>query len=156
MQRAIVEAVASRAASDADHSAVSQLLLKDRQQGLAVLLLERAQGVVQKDPARPVQQQAGKCEALLLLQRKFLVPALLMIERGDEMAKPDPLERGHYGGVVEASGRRRIAGAGAQRAERQGGSRRHAHHAVTRGQVDRPVAPRPQTRDRAEQGAPAI
>jgi hypothetical protein len=61
-----------------------------------VLLVEGTQSVVQKNPARPVQQQPGEGETLLLLQGQFLVPPLLAIEHGQQMAKPDPLERAIY------------------------------------------------------------
>jgi hypothetical protein len=97
---------------------IGQLVLEDRQHELALFLVERAERVVQKNPARPVQQQPGKGEALLLLQGQILVPPPLMIERGKQMTKPDPLERSSDSPVVEASGRSGIAGAGAQRAER--------------------------------------
>ena len=69
------------------------------------------------------------------------------------MAKPDPLERVGYGRVVEASGRRGIAHAGAQTAERQVGPLWHVNHGVTRWQVDSAGARGPQARDRTEQGA---
>jgi hypothetical protein len=128
-------------------------VLEDRQHELALVLIERAERVVQKNPARPVQQQPGEGEALLLLKGQVIVPPLLTIERGQQIGKPDPLERGGDGRVVEASGRSRVAGAGAQTAERQVGPRRHQHHGVTRGQVDGAGAPGRQTRHRAEQGA---
>ena len=84
--------------------------LEDRQQRPALILVECTQRVVQKNPARPVQQQSGEGETLLLLQGQFLVPPLLAIEHGQHMAKPDPLKRGSYSGVVEAFGRSGIAG----------------------------------------------
>jgi hypothetical protein len=55
MQRPIVEAVASRAAPDADHRGLDQLELEDRQQRPALILVEGTQSVVQKNPARSVQ-----------------------------------------------------------------------------------------------------
>ena len=105
MQRAMVEAVARRATPDAHHRRVGELTIEDRQHGLAVLLVERAERVMQQDPARLVQQQAGEGQALLLLQGQDRVPALLAIERGQQMQQADPLERGGDDSVVEGFGR---------------------------------------------------
>jgi hypothetical protein len=55
VQRAMVEAAASRAASDSDHRGPEQLAVEYRQHALPVFLVEGAQSVIQKNPARPVQ-----------------------------------------------------------------------------------------------------
>ncbi len=103
-KRPIVEAAASRAAPDADHRRVDQLVLEDRQHGPALLLLEGAERVVEHNPAGPVQQKARESQALLFLQGQTLVPTLLAIECEQQMAKPDPRERGSDGRVIEAPG----------------------------------------------------
>jgi hypothetical protein len=153
MQCAIVEAAPCRTASDADHRGGGQFVLEDRQHGLAVVLVERAERVVQKNPARPMQKQAGKGEALLFLQGQCLIPALLAIERGRQMAKPNPLECARHRKVFKTLRRCRVADAGAKRAQWNIGPRRHVLHGVPRRQVDGPGAPGPEAGERTEQGA---
>ena len=43
---------------------------------------ERAERVVEDHPTRRVQQQAGKRQALLLVERQLPVPALDAVEQG--------------------------------------------------------------------------
>ena len=68
VQRAVVKAVGSRAAPDADHRRVGQLVLEDRQHGPALILVEGAERVVQDNPAGPVQHEAREGQALLFLE----------------------------------------------------------------------------------------
>jgi hypothetical protein len=58
VQRAMVEAAASRAASDSDHRGPDQLAVEYRQHALPVFLVEGAQSVIQKNPARLVSRTA--------------------------------------------------------------------------------------------------
>jgi hypothetical protein len=104
MQRPVVEAVAIQAAPGADHRHVGQLVLEDRQQRPALILVEGAERVVQHNPAGPVQHEAREGQALPLRQGQALVPPLLAIECEQQMTKPDPRERGSDGRVIEALG----------------------------------------------------
>ncbi len=144
VQRTAVEAAASRAAPNADHRCVNQLVLENREHGPALILVESAERVVQHDPAGAMQQEAREGQALLFLEGQILVPPLLTIECSQQMMQPDPLERGGDGGAVEAPGRRGIARPSAQAAKGQLRPRRHEHRGVARGQVDDASAPRPQ------------
>ena len=48
---------------------IGKLVVEDGQHQLALLLIQRAHGVVDQHPARLMQQQAGKGQALLLFER---------------------------------------------------------------------------------------
>ncbi len=130
VKRAVPGAAYDGAAAEVDHRRARQFALEDREHEPAVLLVERADRIVEHDPARPLQQQARECQTLLLVEGQLVVPALGAIEQGHQMAEIDPLQRRAHRGIVEPLRPVRIAHGGAQRAERQIRPLRHEHHLV--------------------------
>ena len=93
---------------------------------------ERAERVVGDHPTGRVEEQARKCQALLLVERQLSVPALGTLERGDELGEVHPLERGDHHSILKLPGRGGIAHRGTQRAEGEIGPLRHERHRLAR------------------------
>ena len=71
----------------AQHGRILQLAVEQGHEVVLAVFVERGCRFVEKDPARFVQEEPRKGEALLLAKRKLLVPALHLIELGDEIAE---------------------------------------------------------------------
>ena len=72
------------------------------------VFVERGCRFVEKDPAGFMQEKPRKGEAFLLAERKLLVPALHLVELGDEIAEIAPLECLSHIRIGEGVGRARI------------------------------------------------
>nr|WP_316165114.1 MULTISPECIES: hypothetical protein [unclassified Bradyrhizobium] len=82
-----------RPVTNAQHRGLLQLVIEQSHDAALAVFVERGCCFVEKDPSRLVQQKARKREALLLAERKLLVPALHQIELGDQAAEIAALER---------------------------------------------------------------
>ena len=72
------------------------------------VFVERSCRFVEKDPAGFMQEQPHEGEAFLLAERKFFVPALHLVELGDEIAKIAPFECVSHLRIGKGVGRARI------------------------------------------------
>ena len=78
-----------RTVTNAHHGRILQLGIEQAHDMALAVFVERRCRFVEKDPARFVQEEPRKSEALLLAERKLLVPALHRVELGVEVAVAD-------------------------------------------------------------------
>src|SRR6185437_15799774 len=97
-----------RTVTNAQHGRILQLAVEDAHDAALAVFVERGCRFVEKDPARFVQQEAREGEALLLTERKLIVPALHLVELGYEIAEIAALEGMSYIRIRESVGRARI------------------------------------------------
>jgi hypothetical protein len=154
-RRAIVKAVVSWTAADADHGRAGKLTFEDRQHETPMLLVERRHGIIEDNSLRRMQQNAGKGKPLLLIEGQLIVPPALGVERRSKMLEPHSSEYALESGIVEAPRLGGINSGCTQLAERQVRPLRHEHQGRPRRQLDDTSAPGPQARQGAEQRAPA-
>ena len=81
-----------RTVTNAQDGRILQLAVEQAHDMALAVFVERGCRFVEKDPARFVQEEPRKSEALLLAERKLLVPALHLVELGDEIAEIAPLK----------------------------------------------------------------
>ena len=107
-----------RTVADAQYGRIFQFVVEQAHDAALAVFVERGRRFVEKDPAGFVQEQPREGEAFLLAERKFLVPALHLVELGDEIAEIAALECSSHIRIGEGVGRARIAQGVAQRAQR--------------------------------------
>ncbi len=93
MQLAEIEAGLRLVMPDVDYADFSQFVREQRPDALARSRVENVERVVHHDPARPLQDDPGKGEALLLVVGQFPVPSVHLVEVRLEVLKSDPGER---------------------------------------------------------------
>src|SRR5450759_1997250 len=81
-----------RTVANAHHGRILQLFVEQVHDVALAVFVERGCGFVEKDPARFMQEEPREGEALLLAERKLIVPALDLVKPGDEMAEIAALE----------------------------------------------------------------
>ena len=97
-----------RPVTDAQHGGLLQLIIEQSHDAALAVFVERGRRFVQKDPCRLVQEKARKSESLLFAQRKLHVPALGLVELGNEIAEIAPHQGLSHIRIKEGVGRARI------------------------------------------------
>src|SRR5665647_1156557 len=139
-----------RTVTNAQHGRILELTVEQAHDSALAVFVERGCGFVEKDPARFVQEEPREGEALLLAERKLIVPALNPVELGDEIAEIAALEGLSHIRIRESVGGARITQGVAQCPERQIGALRQECHRPGCRREDCPGTPRPETRDGTE------
>ena len=98
-----------RTVTNAQHGRILQFTVEQAHDVALAVFVERGCGFVEKDPARFVQEEPREGEALLFAERKLVVPALDLVEPGDEMAEIAALECPSHIRIRESVGGARIA-----------------------------------------------
>ena len=98
-----------RTVTNAQHGRILQLTVEQAHDVALAVFVERGCGFVEKDPARFVQKEPSEGEALLLAERKLIVPALYLVELGDEIAEIASIECLSNIRIGESVGGARIA-----------------------------------------------
>src|SRR5450631_688501 len=113
-----------RTVTNAQHRRILQFTVEQAHDVTLAVFVERGRRFVEKNPARFVQKEAHEGEALLLAERKLIVPALHFVEPGDEMAEIAARECLSHIRISESVREARIAQRVAQRTQRQIGALR--------------------------------
>ena len=98
-----------RTVTDAQHGRILQLTVEQAHDVALAVSIERGRGFVEKHPAWFVQEEPREGQALLLAERKLVVPALHLVELGDEMAEIAAIEGLSHIRIGESIGGTRIA-----------------------------------------------
>src|ERR1035437_1322667 len=98
-----------RTVTNAQHGRILQLTVEQAHDMALAVFVERGCRFVEKDPAWFVQEEPREREALLLAARKLIVPALHLVEPGDEIAEIAALECLSHIRLRESVGGARIA-----------------------------------------------
>ena len=138
---------------DVDDADFRQALLERRRHASRHVRIERGERSVQHDPTRLLQENAGHCEALLVIVAQPPIPSLVLVEHGREVFETDDGERIADTRVGEGLRRMGIGERLAQRPGRDVAWRRHEDHRLAMRTRDVTAAPRPESRDRLEQRA---
>src|SRR5665213_3189695 len=81
-----------RTVTNAQYGGFLQFTIEQAHDVALAVFIERGCRFIEKDPAGFVQEQPCEGEALLLAERKLIVPALNLVEPGDEMAEIAAIE----------------------------------------------------------------
>ena len=98
-----------RPVTNAQHGGLLQLIIEQSHDAALAVFVERGRGFVEKHPSGFVQEEPREGEALLLAERKLIVPALHLVELGDEIAQIAAIERLSHICIGESIGGTRIA-----------------------------------------------
>ena len=151
MQLAGIEAGLRLVMPDIDDADFSQFVREERPDALARSRVENVERVVHHDPARPLQDDPGKGEALLLVVGQFPVPSIHLVEVRLEVLKSNAGERIDDSRMLKGIGRVRVSDDLAEGTGRDIGSHRHEHDRVARRVRDLAASPRPKPADGAKQ-----
>ena len=94
-----------RTVTNAQYGRLLQLIVEQAHDAALAVFVERGCRFVEKDPSRFVQEETCEGEALLFAERKLIVPALHLVEPGDEMAEIAALECLSHIRIGESVGR---------------------------------------------------
>lgn len=94
-----------RTMANAQYGRLLQLIIEQAHDMSLAVFVERGSGFVQKNPARFVQDEPREGEALLLAERKLIVPALYLVKLWDEIAEIAALEGTSHIRIRESVGR---------------------------------------------------
>src|SRR3984957_6971310 len=137
--------------ADIDDADFGQFVREKRPDPLPRTWIEHVKRIVHHDPARPLQNDAGKRKALLLIFGQLPVPSIHCVKVRLEVFKSNTGQGVDDSRMIKGIDWVRISDDLAQRAGRDIGSHWHEHDRAARGVRDFAASPGPKTSDGPKQ-----